>query len=202
MSHLQLEQAPIVVRPKIILASGSPRRKELLARLGWDFEIVIPDVDEDIIAPPAEMVLILSQRKACHVTAGLRAGIVLAADTMVALGGELLGKPESEADAARMLRLLSGRAHEVYTGVCLMDAVSGHMERRAECTKVWFRALSEGEIADYIATGEPMDKAGAYGIQGGASRFVERIEGSFENVMGLPVEVLSGMYDSLTMGGQ
>lgn len=183
---------------EIILASGSPRRRELLEQMGQTFRVIAPDVDETVSGTPAEMTDALSERKARAVCAGLTEGVVLAADTLVAVDGEALGKPADHADALRMLKLLSGRAHEVITGVCLIDAASGRMCKRVERTKVHFKELSESQMRDYVQSGEPMDKAGAYGIQGGAGAFVERIEGSYENVMGLPVQALAPMLSELT----
>lgn len=172
----------------IILASGSPRRRELLEMLGLEFEIRPARGGEHPPehAGPEETVLALSAAKA-EEAAELSApeNVIIAADTIVWLDGELLGKPRDEDDAARMLRALSGREHEVWTGVTLIrgkERLAG-----AERTFVKFRDLSQEEIAHYIATGEPMDKAGAYGAQGYASLFVEGIRGDFFNVMGLPL---------------
>jgi len=178
---------------KVILASGSPRRRELLGEMGIAFEIDVPDVDEHVEGTPGEMVALLAERKARAVALRRESGLVVAADTLVALGKEALGKPVDEADASRMLHALSGRTHDVYTGVCVMDASSGEALVCAERTGVRFRALSDEEIADYIATGEPLDKAGAYAIQGGAGAFIEGYEGSRTNVIGLPVERLGEM---------
>lgn len=188
-------------RPTIILASGSPRRHELLARLGWAFEAHAPNVDEHVAGTPREMVDQLSERKARAAAADFSSGIVLGADTLVAVRGEALGKPRDEADARRMLGMLSGRKHEVLTGVCMLDIASGRMVKRVECTQVRFAELTERDIDEYVATGEPMGKAGAYAIQGDAGAFVTEINGSFENVMGLPVEVLELMLRQLG-GGQ
>lgn len=174
-------------RQRLILASGSPRRLELLTRMGYEFEVRAPEVDEHVAASPQQAVVILARRKALAAAEGLTEGVVLAADTLVAVDGEALGKPQDADEARRMLRRLSGREHEVFTGVCLIDVANGRQTLHVERTGVVFRALSEEEIDAYTATGEPMDKAGAYGIQGGAAAFVERISGSYENVMGLPV---------------
>lgn len=173
----------------IILASGSPRRRELLEQIGIkNYRIVSPDVDERVEGrpAPAELVEVLSRRKAQAV--GERVGdaaLVIAADTVVALEGTILGKPHSREEAAAMLAALSGKEHQVYTGLTVLrgrESVTEH-ERTAVC----FRALSEGEIADYVATGEPLDKAGAYGIQGVGALLVTGIRGDYFNVMGLPV---------------
>ena len=178
---------------RLILASGSPRRRELLAGMGYRFEILVPDVDEHVSGPARDVVAILSRRKAEAVAAQVQDGVIIASDTLVSLNGAVLGKPEDEADAHRMLRTLSGNTHEVFTGVTIIDPASGRMETRAVRTGVRFRELSDAEIEAYIATGEPMDKAGAYGIQGGAGAFVEGLDGSYENVIGFPVEDIRGM---------
>lgn len=178
----------------MILASQSPRRYELLKLIAEDFS-VIPAVGEEVVAdglPPAEVVQRLAKQKADEIRA-LYAGApkepIIAADTVVAIDGKILGKPKDAFDAADMLALLSGRVHSVYTGVCVIDG-----EREcvfAEETKVEFYELSTEEIRAYIATGEPMDKAGAYGIQDKGALIVKRIDGDYYNVMGLPVGRLS-----------
>ncbi len=170
---------------KLILASGSPRRAELLRSAGMDFKVVVPQIDE---APlPGEAAAAFVMRTAREKAESLPASgaVILAADTAVVDGEQILGKPVDTADAAAMLRSLSGRTHEVMTGVCL------RFPERTACfhteTRVTFRTLSESEIIDYVATGEPMDKAGAYAIQGGAAKMVRRVEGSYSNVVGLPL---------------
>lgn len=179
----------------IILASASPRRRELLERMGIDeFEIVVSDADESLEEglPPSAQVEALSQRKAAAVAAEVEPGsLVIAADTVVALEGTILGKPADEEDAFRMLSALSGVRHQVYTGVTVMrdDVVL----TRHEVTSVEFRSLEPEEVELYIATGECMDKAGAYGIQGYGALLVEGINGDYYNVMGLPVALLSQM---------
>ncbi len=170
----------------LILASQSPRRRELLALLGQPFDIRIADIDETMDARmgAADEVARVSRRKAYAVERA-DTDIVVAADTIVVCAGQILGKPHSEAEAVQMLRLLSGRDHQVMTGVTVLagrDALSF-----TETTDLHFRPLSEREIERYVATGEPMDKAGAYAIQGGAALFCERITGDYYNVMGLPV---------------
>ncbi|OYW09829.1 MAG: septum formation inhibitor Maf [Acidobacteriia bacterium 12-62-4] len=169
----------------LILASQSPRRREILERAGIPFTVRVADVDESLREGEAAQSYVrrLATRKA--VAAGRPAEVVLGADTTVVVDGEILAKPTDEADAARMLRLLSGRSHEVITGTCLK--VGGQLYIDAETTVVRFMAMHEAEIAAYVATGEPMDKAGAYAIQGGASRYIDRIEGCYWNVVGLPV---------------
>ena len=186
------------MRQTIILASSSPRRKEILTGMGIRFECRSAAANEDTDLPPREAVLEISERKARAGAAGLPEGIVIGADTLVSLDGVRLGKPADSAEAIRMLRSLSGRTHSVFTGVCLLDAASGKIEKQAAETKVTFRRLEEDEIRDYVDTGEPLDKAGAYGIQGGAGAFVESIEGSWTNVMGLPVEMLKEMLSRMT----
>ena len=183
---------------RLILASGSPRRRELLARMGYRFEILVPDVDEHVEGPAREVVGILSLRKARAAAAQLSDGIVIASDTLVSLNGEALGKPADAQDARRMLLELSGNTHEVFTGVALIDAASGRTLSRVVRTGVRFRDLSDEEICAYIRTGEPMDKAGAYAIQGGAHGFVEALDGSYENVIGFPVEDVRELLEDFT----
>jgi septum formation protein len=174
---------------KLVLASRSPRRAELLKAAGIGFEVRIADIDETPLdgEDPRAYVLRLAEEKARAVEAGADE-TVLAADTTVVLGDEIMGKPEDAVDAARMLRALAGTRHEVITAICLKRG--DHLVRDIASTSVWFAPLSEAEIADYVASGEPMDKAGAYGIQGLASKFVERIDGSYTNVVGLPINLL------------
>ena len=171
----------------LILASGSPRRRELLARMGYTFETCSPDVDEHAAGNPRDVVVTLAQRKANAASEHYREGVIIASDTLVSLDGAPLGKPEDAEDARRMLRALSDREHEVFSGVCVVDIETGRHETRAVRTGVTFRAITDQEIDAYIATGEPMDKAGAYAIQGGASRFVSSLDGELENVIGFPV---------------
>ena len=173
----------------IVLASGSPRRQELLNRIGiTDFDIRVPETDEHYPAglSPAQIVEYISREKA-DAAAKLCTPeeIVITADTMVFLDDQRLGKPRDEADALRMLTELQGRRHTVCTGVTVRQG--NHILTESEATGVFFRPAAESELRAYIATGEPMDKAGAYGIQGGAALFVERLDGDYYNVMGLPV---------------
>ena len=177
----------------LILASGSPRRRELLSRMGYTFDICTPNVDEHVTGHPRDMVMTLSERKARAGAAYYDFGVILASDTLVSVDGVALGKPADRLEAHEMLRALSGREHEVFSGVCVMDIPTGRHETRAVRTGVTFRQLSDREIDAYIATGEPMDKAGAYAIQGGAGAFVTQLDGSFENVMGLPVDEVREM---------
>lgn len=200
---------------QIILASASPRRKELLAQIGYDFTVVVSDVDENIEkCEPSEYVKELSKRKAMSVASMVGADcnegcstVIIGADTVVAIGDEILGKPKDEEDAVKMLLMLSGQCHSVYTGVTLVSMtkasgiqkISGEakvsnektdvsIESFCDETRVYMYPITEQEARDYVVTGEPMDKAGSYAIQGIAGKFVEKIEGSYNNVVGLPVE--------------
>ena len=180
----------------LILASKSPRRRELLAQMGLtDFEIH-PAVGEELAEPgltPPELVQALALHKAQEVaeTFAQSGDVVIGADTIVVLDGQVLGKPHDEAHALAMLTALSGREHHVYTGVAVLQ--DGHALVQVEDTAVWFRNASEGELRRYIATGEPMDKAGAYGIQGRGGLLVSRIQGDYTNVVGLPIVRLASM---------
>ena len=170
---------------KLILASSSPRRSALLTAAGYTFEVRVADVDETPLRGEgaAELVRRLAALKARTVPCAADE-VVLAADTTVACDGAIMNKPEDEAEATEMLRRLSGQEHEVFTGVTLRHV--GGEETFVERTLVWFAPLSEADIAWYVASGEPLGKAGAYGIQGRASRFITRVEGSYPNVVGLP----------------
>ena len=182
---------------KLILASGSPRRRELLAKMGYVFEICAPDVDEHVSGHASDIVYTLAQRKAKAAAAHYADGVIIASDTLVSLDGAPLGKPADAADARAMLKALSDREHEVFTGVCVLDAATGQSETRAVRTGVTFRDLTDAEIDAYIATGEPMDKAGAYAIQGGAGAFVTGCDGSYTNVIGLPTERLEAILSDM-----
>jgi len=177
----------------LVLASASPRRQELLRNAKVTFEVQPADIPED--PRPGERAKDCAERlareKALAVARPRPHDVVLGADTVVAVGGQLLGKPSDAADAARMLRLLSGREHQVITGVCLV--VSGQPSVASETTLVTVSEITDQEIADYVASGEPMDKAGAYAIQGIASRWIPRIEGDYSNVVGLPVALVFQM---------
>lgn len=168
----------------VILASGSPRRSEILTLMGVPYVVDVPDVDEQCEGDARAVVLALARRKAEAVSRRRAGAVVLAADTVVDCDG-ILGKPVDAGDAERMLRRLSGRWHEVYTGVCVINQDESRSE--AACTRVHFMPLSKGDIDGYIRTGEPLDKAGAYAIQGMAGMFIDRIEGCPHNVMGLPM---------------
>ena len=173
----------------LILASQSPRRSEILRQAGIPFLAKPAYVDESVRPDekPDAYVRRLAEQKAVAVE-GADGDIVLGADTVVVIGGEILGKPTDRADASRMLESLAGRKHEVITGICLRRG-SDLLQDRAT-TLVWFMPLTREEIAEYVASGEPMDKAGAYAIQGFASKFVQRIDGSYTNVVGLPIELV------------
>lgn len=178
---------------KIILASASPRRRELLTQIGLTFEIKVSDVEEKVTTTvPAEVVQELSRQKAEAVLATCEAGeeslVVIGADTIVACDGQILGKPKDEEDAVRMLRKLSGRSHQVYTGVTFAyKGKKREIYSFYEATTVHFATMTEAEIQTYLATKDPMDKAGSYGIQGFCARYITGIEGDYNNVVGLPV---------------
>jgi septum formation protein len=205
----------------LVLASRSPRRQELLRNAGIDFTVQPADIDESPLPgePPRECAERLAREKALRVWKTRPRDVVLGADTIVVVETRILNKPTDAADAARMLGLLSGRSHEVITGVCVVKPVAGArlpvgrspgveetLNRstpqgsvRAETPQIWVASestlivmhpISEDEIREYVATGEPMDKAGAYAIQGGASRWIRRIEGDYRNVVGLPVALV------------
>jgi septum formation protein len=181
--------------PKIILASASPRRTELLGLAGINHIVDPADVDESILPneTSADYAKRIALDKALKTAERHTSGLVLGADTIVVVGDEVLGKPSSREDAARMLKLISGREHEVITAVALVDAHTGRREVGFEVTEVKVKELSSTEIAEYLETGEPFDKAGAYGIQGRASVFVDGIRGCFFNVVGLPLARLYRM---------
>ena len=187
----------------LVLASASPRRSELLKQIGLTFRVHPAHIPEDPLPnePPADYVARLAREKAEAVYAELSSKIpdpsliVLGADTTVTLDEHILGKPEDDADAARMLALLSGRTHAVLTGVALVTAKKTIV--RCESTAVSFAKLSDEEIADYVASSEPMDKAGAYGIQGLAAQWIPRIEGCYFNVVGLPLALVAALLKQL-----
>lgn len=178
----------------IILASASPRRRELLSQIGLQFRVVVSEVPEIITEKvPPRVVEELSAQKAKAVSDRLPDSaemLVIGADTVVAYGGRILGKPTSMKDAVEMLSMLAGNTHEVYTGVTLIHrAAAGAAEQKTfhEVTKVTFYPMTEAQIAEYVSTGDPMDKAGAYGIQGLCARYIRGIVGDYNNVVGLPV---------------
>jgi septum formation protein len=194
----------------LVLASASPRRKELLTQAGYEFKVFPANIPEERHPneDPTIFVTRLAQEKAQAVFDLLSNGspegnlLVLGADTIVVTPEEILGKPQNPEDAARMLRLLSGRTHQVITGVCLVS--KEHTQVATETTAVTMREITEPEIAAYIASGEPMDKAGGYAIQGYAARWIPRIEGCYFNVVGLPIARVASMIESFqfnTNGG-
>jgi len=186
---------------KLILASGSPRRIELLKMLGCKFQI-ISSKDEEGINPrlsPIENAKRISRLKALNVASKISEGIVIAADTMVVLGKKILGKPKNKKEAEKMLRNLSGKEHRVITGLAAVNAETKKIMQDVVITKVRFRKLSKNLIDKYIATGEPLDKAGAYGIQGKASLLVESIKGDYFNVVGLPLNALNQLLEKFGM---
>lgn len=191
-----------MVMRNFVLASQSPRRQELLQTLGLNFRVLIDDTPEkaDLSKTPAEIVKELAHQKAQNVLSHCRKGeIILSADTLVVFRGNILGKPNNKESARRMLDMLSGNTHEVYTGFCVIDTEREKVYTDYECTQVTFKKLSDNEIENYIFTGEPMDKAGAYGIQGLGALFIEKINGDYFNVMGLPLcklgKILSTEFD-------
>jgi septum formation protein len=184
---------------KLILASASPRRAEILRNAGFPFDIFPADVDETILRDERaeDYVRRLAEEKARvameRLTPHTIPAIVIGADTTVVAGGQILGKPADKEDARRMLRLLSGQTHEVLTGLSVTRSADSRSASHVETTRVIFASLSESEIENYLASGEPFDKAGAYGIQGIGGRYVTRIEGCYFNVMGLPLSRLWSM---------
>lgn len=187
----------IVINMRLILASGSQRRRELMTMCGYDFDIVVSDADEDISElDPEKLVSALALRKASEVYSRVNREsddelVVVGSDTVVSFDGSIIGKPKDERDAVRILTLLSGKTHHVYTGVAVIAA--GEVQTECDITEVTFSKLSEAEIEAYVASGEPMDKAGSYGIQGPFGMFVERIKGNYFTVIGMPLPRLYRM---------
>ena len=173
----------------LILASGSPRRRELLDLMGLTYTVETPDADESFSGRPSETVMEISRRKAAAVAARHSDSIIIAADTLVFADGAL-GKPHTPERAKEMLRSLAGNWHHVYTGITVINTRSGRILRNVDKTRVHLVPMTEQEIDAYVATGEPLDKAGAYGIQGMGGMFVDRIDGSYSNVVGLPMSML------------
>jgi septum formation protein len=180
----------------LVLASASPRRQELLRNAAINFTVQAADIAETPLADelPRSFAERMAREKALAVFRGRPSDVVLGADTIVVVDDQILGKPRDEADAVRMLRLLSGRTHAVTTGVCLAGPQQGHetpfIDIRSETSSVTFTALNDSDTQFYVSTGEPLDKAGAYAIQGMASRWITRIEGDYSNVVGLPVALV------------
>ncbi|MCR8629596.1 Maf family protein [Paenibacillus radicis (ex Xue et al. 2023)] len=194
----------IIVERKLILASSSPRRQELIRTLQLPYEIRVSDVNEDTEPglTPAEIVEQLSGRKAAAVCEMYKSElskecVVIGSDTIVVLDGQVLGKPKDRQDASRMLNALQGREHQVFSGVACLDLSSGTQLVDHQVTSVYMKPLSDEQIERYILTGEPMDKAGSYAIQGLGATIVERIEGDYFNVVGLPMSLLSDLLKRL-----
>lgn len=183
----------------LILASSSPRRAELLKQIGLSFQIKACSVDESPLPglSPPELVELLAKKKAAAAARELNDGIVIGADTVVVWQGQVLGKPRNGDEAFEMLLKLQGCSHEVYTGVAVIDVSSGKALVQHEKTRVSFSPLDEREIRLYIDSGEPLDKAGAYGVQGLAAVFITKIEGCYTNVVGLPLAMLTSMLKQL-----
>jgi septum formation protein len=197
---LTISQGSVIVvnERRIVLASGSPRRRELLAGIGLSFEVIVSNADESVdekLDPPA-LVQELAYRKASQVANSLKYGLVIGADTIVVLEDQVLGKPADEEDAKRMLFQLQGRVHSVYSGIALIDAQTSESRIAYSRTDVKMRTLSVEEISRYVATGEPMDKAGSYAIQGIGAILVEGIQGDYYTVVGLPLTLLATMLSS------
>lgn len=187
---MQREQ---LLKEKIVLASESPRRAEILRAVGWPFETMAAGIDESrgVSEDAVTYVKQLAQTKAEAVARKLSSGIVLGADTVVVIDGEILGKPGDREDSRRMLTLLSGKWHEVLTGVVMLRiGESSRSVAAYESTRVRFSEMSEAEVEWYVATGEPMDKAGAYAVQGRAALFIEEIQGDYFNIVGLPIRLV------------
>ncbi|MFZ9761614.1 MAG: Maf family protein [Candidatus Kapaibacteriota bacterium] len=190
----------------LILASQSPRRRQLLSQIGLDFSVLPADIDEDAVSltlTPVDYVRELSERKALYIREeiGGAKAIILGADTIVVIDGRILNKPANPDEAYAMLKQLSNRMHEVFTGITLVESHTGRIVSEVQRTEVYFRELEEKEIWDYIASGSPMDKAGAYGIQEDyGAVFVSKINGCYYNVVGLPLEKLYGMLSSTSLG--
>ena len=187
---------------EIILASASPRRRELLANMGLQFTVLVSDADEsgvDTSVPPEIYVQELALLKAAAVAKTIiknKDAIVISADTIVVCDGEILGKPKDEEDAVRMLTSLPGKSHKVYTGFCVMRLSDAFTVCKNVCTEVVFKPLTREKIERYVKTSEPMDKAGAYAIQGLGAMLIERINGDYFNVVGLPVSELSDVLET------
>ncbi len=187
-----------MIKP-LILASASPRRAQLLRQAGIPFRRVVSNVGEEnsSASDPSQHVLELSQRKARDVARKVKQGIVLGADTVVVIDGQILGKPKDSQEAKKMLSQLSGKTHRVFTGLTLVDAQTEHSLSQVVSTKVTMRQLSQAEIEQYVASGEPLDRAGAYAIQGRGATLAEQVEGCFYNVVGLPLARLVQMLEQM-----
>lgn len=176
---------------RIVLASASPRRAELLRQVALPFEVMVSDAEEEILdLPPGEFAKSTAFQKARIISRNVMEGIIIAADTIVAVDEKILGKPANAQEAFNMLNMLNGRKHQVYTGLCIIDMPSAYYFLDFCKTDVYFNKLTEEEIKSYIDTGEPFDKAGAYGIQGKGALLVDKIKGCYFNVVGLPLALL------------
>jgi septum formation protein len=186
---------------KLILASASPRRADLLRQVAIPFIVEIPLVNESAvdIEFPEKLVMKLAEEKALSVFKRVRSGIILAADTVVVHKGVILGKPSGREEAKEMLQRLSGDRHDVYTGLALLNTASEIMEKGVEKTTVWLKKINSEDLEWYLNSGEALDKAGAYGIQGRAALFVKRIEGCYSNVVGLPLSLLSDLAEKMNI---
>lgn len=184
---------------KIILASASPRRSDLLKQIDLEFEVVPSTYQENkpLNLQPEALTEEFARGKAQEVASRVACGLVIGADTTVVLNGEILGKPHSPKEAFEMLRKLSGVEHQVITGLAVIDTEKGEVQSTHSITKVWFSEITDKEINSYIKTGEPLDKAGAYGIQGPGALFVKKIEGCYFNVVGLPLAELGRILTKL-----
>jgi septum formation protein len=187
-------------RKRIVLASGSPRRRELVKMIGLEFELAVPEIHEGSVptSRPSSFVVELALAKALSLAHKFPNAVILGADTVVVLDGRVLGKPRDLRDARTMLHTLSGKTHMVYTGLALVDVPTGLRETCCEKSLVTMTDITDEEIDSYLATGEPMDKAGSYGIQGFGAVFIKHIDGCFFNVMGLPVARLYDMLKRLS----
>lgn len=193
------DRPSILELPRIILASGSPRRAEILKTVNWPFAVVSPDIDETRYENEDAVTYVqrLALAKAQTVSQWVTGSLIVAADTTVVIGEQILEKPRDQNDARLMLRQLSGQWHQVITGVALLDGVTAESKVANETTEVKFAMMTPEEIDWYVSSGEPMDKAGAYAIQGLGARFVNGIRGDFFNVMGLPVRLLYQLVQEL-----
>lgn len=182
----------MITMPKLVLASASPRRAEILRNVGWPFEALAANIDESRQEDEDARAYVerVARSKAENVRLRLPGATVVGADTVVVVDGEILGKPRDQEDAGRMLRLLQGRGHDVLTGVTVFNGDAGQPRVAHELTEVSFAEMNDDEISWYVATGEPLDKAGAYAIQGLGARFIKGIKGDYSNVVGLPVRLL------------
>lgn len=204
-----------MAQQSLVLASASPRRRDLLTHLGVRFQVLANDAEEEDTAPPAEMVAsiphvdvpryfhptVRAWRKASATCSDTPDSVIIAADTIVVLNGDVLNKPVDADEACGMLRRLSGRTHTVYTGVAVIDTPNKRTLYAIEQSQVEIAVISDGQIGDYVATGEPLDKAGAYGIQGLGGQLVRSVTGSYTNVVGLPLTVVYNLLASVGIGG-